>query len=75
MSVCSVDLSTYNAVKSTYRAILIYCVDLYYNGILPCFLGGCDSVLLAVISNAWIILNLVSLGKIISSIYPFSAAR
>ena len=45
-----------------------------YNGMLPCFLCGLVLSLLWVISRAWISLKRVWRGRMISSIYPFSAA-
>jgi len=46
-----------------------------YSGIFPCFLLGRCSTFVRCISSAAISLGRVSLGSIISSIYPRSAAR
>ena len=56
------------------RIFFSRCIDTSYTGMLPCFLGGSDSLLVVRTSRASISRTRVSEGRITASMYPRSAA-
>ena len=74
---CSEDvpamLST-TVLNVSFKKFILSFITILYNGMFECFLGGLVSFFVASICNALITLNLVFLGSITSSMYPYFAA-